>query len=138
MITPFCLTLLNIVRQAKFIKLVPYRMLFLVAVVEVFSRYFLNLYFTGLSLWFPTCNLLEFSLGVWIVQQNFYPKWTHTNRGVSFLAEISFYIFLVHILFLNTLTISPVFYFIEVAVISWLVMMGDRRIQQTLKNVVQS
>jgi hypothetical protein len=90
----------------------------------------------GPDRWLPVCNFLEFGLGIWIVQQNFYPKWTHENQWVSLLAEFSFYVFLIHILVLDVVHISPVFYFIEVALLAWLVMLGDQRIQKSLKKWV--
>ncbi len=119
----------------------PYQMLCLIAFAEIFFRYALNyrcILFLGIGpdRWLPVCNFLEFGLGIWIVQQNFYPKWTHENRWVSLLAEFSFYVFLIHILVLEVIHISPVFYFIEVALLSWLVMLGDRKIQKSLKKWV--
>jgi len=127
------------------IKKYPYRMFFMIAFAEVFLRYFFNVYTFGIltvytfgiltDRWFPVCNFLEFGLGIWVVQQNFYPKWTHENRWISFLTELSFYIFLIHILFLNNAQSSLMMYLIQVVLLAWLVMLGDRKIQIWLKKV---
>ncbi len=119
----------------------PYQMLYLIAFTEIFFRFALNVMHVpvfGMSpdRYLPICNLLEFSLGIFIVQQNFYPKWTHESRGVSVLAEVSFYVFLIHDIIVIMVGYAPVFYFVSVAVLSWLVMLGDRQIQQVLKKWV--
>jgi peptidoglycan/LPS O-acetylase OafA/YrhL len=118
----------------------PYLMLFLITFTEIFTRYFVNvihfpLLGTAPDRWLPVCNLLEFSLGIFFVQQNFYPKATYDSKIILFLADISFYVLLVHYLtnFREVLFFSPVFYFFAVALFAWFVMLADQRVQNSIK-----
>ncbi|DBA34945.1 TPA_asm: O-acetyltransferase [Caudoviricetes sp. vir524] len=120
------------------IKKYPYQMLCIIAFVEIFTRYFVNVYSIGGTpdRWLPFCNFLEFGLGIWVVQQGFYPKWTSEGTTIPFLAEISFYVFLIHYpgsMLVIARQSLPV-YFIAVGLVSWLVMLGDREIQRILKD----
>jgi hypothetical protein len=45
---------------------------------------------------FPLCNLMEFGLGIFIVQQNLYPKSVNNSRIIRMLSDMTFYIFLIH------------------------------------------
>lgn len=119
----------------------PYQMFFLVTFVEIFTRYFVNvmqfsILGTAPDRWLPVCNLLEFSLGIFIIQQNFYPKTTCDSKIILFLTDISFYVLLVHYLtnFREVLYFSPVFYFFSVALFAWFVMLADQRVQNSIKN----
>ena len=121
----------------------PYLMLFLIAFVEIFSRYVLTAVWTPWPLgsypdrFLPFCNFLEFGLGIFIVQQNSFPKWTYDNRWIWCAAELSFYVFLINyltnmkILMIDSLPL----YFIAVALLAWLMMLGDQKIQTFLKKV---
>jgi hypothetical protein len=118
----------------------PYLMLFLIAVVEIVTRSYVNIIgVPALGIWpdkwLPMCNLLEFCLGVWVVQQGFYPKWTYDNAVVFFLAEISFYVFLIHEIggIMTLATISLPIYIAVFGLIAWFMMLGDQRIQVWLK-----
>jgi peptidoglycan/LPS O-acetylase OafA/YrhL len=120
----------------------PYTMLFLITFVEIFTRYALNTGYFPLLMsspdrWLPFCNFLEFGLGIWIVQQGFYPKWTCKSHWIRVLAELSFYVFLIHYLglMMNLLNVSLVFYLVAVALVAWLMMTGDQKIQACLKRI---
>jgi peptidoglycan/LPS O-acetylase OafA/YrhL len=123
----------------------PYITLFIITLVEIVARSFLNFYpvpMLGQSpdRWLPFCNFLEFGLGIWIVQQNFYPKWTHNNAIICFLAEISFYIFLIHYIKNLMFVIAPKnlpFYLLAVGLLGWLMMLGDQKIQSYLKKFLK-
>jgi peptidoglycan/LPS O-acetylase OafA/YrhL len=124
----------------------PYIMLILIAAVEIFARYFLytipfpnKMIFPGIQSekWIPFCNFLEFGLGIFIVQQNFYPKWTYDNRWLWFFAELSFYVFLIHSVgLLGLASISIIIYIPVVILFAWLMMLGDQKIQVFLKKAV--
>ena len=121
----------------------PYLMLFLIAFVEISIRYTFNIYQfpmlgAGTDRWLPVCNLLEFGLGIWIVQRGFYPKWTYDNPMIGFIADISFYVFLIHIVsgMKILMTASLPFYFTAVVMLAWLLMLGDQKIQAWLKKSV--
>jgi hypothetical protein len=124
------------------IKKYPYLMLFLIAFTEIALRcVFLNILVPGFAWgpdrWFPPCNFLEFGLGIWIVQQNIYPNRGYDNRIIIFLAEISFYVFLIHwIVGMPALmTASFPVYISVVGLLAWLMMLGDAEIQKQLKKV---
>lgn len=122
----------------------PYLTLGLIAFVEIFLRYGFHLglipMFHGTAdRWVPICNLLEFSLGIFIVQQDFFPKWTYDSHAISFLAEISFYVYLVHYIpgMTAILVYSLPLYIVAVALFTWLLMLGDQRVQGWLKKVAR-
>jgi peptidoglycan/LPS O-acetylase OafA/YrhL len=62
--------------------------------------------------WFPLFNAFEFCLGIWIVQNGFFPKNENTYPVVQVLSDVSFYVFLFHI---------PVFKIFRIYSESWLV-----------------
>ncbi len=123
----------------------PAAMLVLLAVVEVFSRYFLTVnYFPSLGYlpdrYLPICNLLEFGLGIFIVQQGFFPRTENKSPTVLFLAEISFYVYLVnwypaiHDLPAGNL----VEYLVIVTVLAFVVMVSDERIQSIIRKKIKT
>jgi peptidoglycan/LPS O-acetylase OafA/YrhL len=118
----------------------PFLMLFLIAVIEISARYFFHVWYIPElgrwpDKWLPVCNFLEFGLGIWIVQNGFYPKWVHDSRVIGFLAEISFYVFLIHevggIFAMSKVSLPA--YVIAVGLLSWLMMLGDQGVQVWLK-----
>lgn len=122
----------------------PYFTFFLIVVIEIPVRYFLCTHsFPAFRVqpdrWLPFCSFLEFGLGIWIVQQNLYPKWTYNSSALSFLAEISFYVFLTHYLvgFVELARISLLIYIPALMLLSWLMMLGDQRIQVWVKKGLQ-
>jgi peptidoglycan/LPS O-acetylase OafA/YrhL len=48
-------------------------------------------------MWFPLCNLFEFSLGIYLIQLGLYPKTVNSSPIIRKLADFSFYVFLFHI-----------------------------------------
>lgn len=56
--------------------------------------------FTGVTDWFPLCQIFEFGLGIYLVQKGLYWKFT-APRLLAAAGELSFYIYLVHICFLH-------------------------------------
>ena len=81
----------------------PYITISVIMLISVISTIFVNTYdagFVGIDQQpdrsFPLCNLIEFGLGMFCVQQGLYPKTINKSGTVRFLADMSFYIFLIH------------------------------------------
>lgn len=98
-------------------------------------------------LWFPLCNLFEFALGIYIAQNNLYLKNRENHPLISQLADLSFYVFLFHIIVIGVILPifpkggAPMFYVVwylfmmlSVVIVSWLAMLADRRIQSWILN----
>ncbi|MDD4137695.1 MAG: acyltransferase [Methanoregula sp.] len=47
--------------------------------------------------WFPLCNAFEFCLGIYLIQQAWYPKTENTSPLVRELSDLSFFVFLFHV-----------------------------------------
>ncbi len=69
-----------------------------VAAKVIMENYFLQ--YTGITDWFPLCNIFEFSLGIYLVQKGLYWKFT-APRLLAAAGELSFYLYLVHASFLH-------------------------------------
>ena len=117
----------------------PYASLFVIAVAEVFLRIFFNTmhpYPLGPhpDRWVPMCSFLEFGLGIFVVQQGFYPKVECTSKWILFLADFSFYVFLAHNYpnQKSMILISPIFYLVEVALLAGLIMLADKWVQKRI------
>jgi len=54
-----------------------------------------------LWMWFPLCNAFEFCLGIYIVQTGFYPKNPQEYPVIHELADLSFYVFLFHVIIIQ-------------------------------------
>jgi peptidoglycan/LPS O-acetylase OafA/YrhL len=120
----------------------PFLMLFLIAVSEIALRYTFTVYHPAIfglypDRWFPVCNFLEFGLGIWIIQQDVFPKWRYDNTLIEFLAGISFYVFLIHLIagMPALMLVSLPVYFVVIILLAWLMMLGDEKIQFYLKRV---
>jgi hypothetical protein len=99
---------------SKFVRKYHGKAILLFLVVGLGSRYLLTMYpfLPGLTpdRTFPLCNIFEFCLGIYIVQQNFYP---HNEKNYSTIGKISdfmFYVFIFHVVtggnLLLTFTVS--------------------------------
>ena len=106
--------------------------------------------------WFPLFNAFEFCLGIYIVQKSWYPKKENVYPFIRKLADLSFYVFLFHMIIIfgflryveqlrllvlfdkgiamNNLDIGYTIYYIQmmvtVLVVSWIAMEADIRIQK--------
>jgi peptidoglycan/LPS O-acetylase OafA/YrhL len=121
----------------------PYPMLLMLLFTEVTMLYCVNVtpfpLLAGVSYWWqPACYLMEFSLGIFIMQQGFYPKTPNTSGAILFFADISFYVFLVHNLpgFATTLAVFPLLIIIGVAMLSWFMMIADKQIQTGINAIL--
>jgi peptidoglycan/LPS O-acetylase OafA/YrhL len=88
---------------SKVMEKYPYITILTVLVISILSTVYVNIYgaaFAGIDQQpdrvFPLCSLIEFGLGIFIVQQNLYPKAVNTSRTIRLLSDMSFYIFLIH------------------------------------------
>jgi peptidoglycan/LPS O-acetylase OafA/YrhL len=103
-------------------------------------------------MWFPLCNAFEFCLGIYIVQAGLYPKKANTSPIVRELADLSYYVFLFHVLVISIfvyyltnslgefdcavfnndtfgLTIYYLQMMITVLIVSWIAMKIDTRLR---------
>jgi len=96
--------------------------------------------------WFPLCNLFEFGLGIYIIQAGIYPKIPNTSTVLRELVDLSFYVFLFHMIVIwSVIPILPktgpeyigvIAYFLMMAVmlaVCWIVMTIDKKIQKGLR-----
>ena len=99
--------------------------------------------------WFPLFNAFEFCLGIYIVQKKWYPVTKNIYPAVRKLADLSYYVFLFHVMVINafvfaffdkyithnSLTVYSLFYFGVmgmVVLVSWVAMMLDNTIHQMI------
>jgi len=135
---------------SKIVKKYQLRSLLLFMIISYLSRYLLFTYNTStlnlLSRWFPLCNLFEFCLGIYIVQNKIYPDNNKYHPIIHQLADLSFYVFLFHVI-INEVFFSMysmgfptlldyVIAYLELMgiliLVSWIAMIIDKRIQQTI------
>lgn len=130
-------------------------------IVTYASRYYCVINSASLNLlwrWMPICNLFEFCLGIYLVQKKLYPKSTGDYPVIRTLSELSFYVFLFHVIVMNAfiafsqshqqlyyleqtvgITSEPIGYLIWyiltigiILLVSWIAMMIDSRVQQVI------
>lgn len=51
--------------------------------------------------WLPICNLFEFCLGIYLIQNTLYPKNIDNSPFIQKLSELSFYVFLFHMIVID-------------------------------------
>ncbi|MFA4848990.1 MAG: acyltransferase [Methanoregula sp.] len=106
-------------------------------------------------MWFPLCNLFEFGLGIYIVQNKLYPQNVTNHPLIRQLSDLSYYVFLFHMVIIsvfmtytvNNIKIFDIFAFnpkiisylcdycvmmATVLLVSWVAMMLDQRIQKKI------
>jgi peptidoglycan/LPS O-acetylase OafA/YrhL len=88
--------------------------------ISYLSRFLLFSYTTNplniLPMWLPICNLFEFGLGIYLIQNTLYPKTVNNYPFIQKLSELSFYVFLFHTIitdafFLDLQNKGPIYYF---------------------------
>ena len=85
--------------------------------------------------WFPLCHLSEFVLGIYITQTHSYPQFK-SNKPIIFLANLSFYVYLVHfpILFsTNYEGVGIVLFIVSTIVFSLMFYSFDKAIQDSFR-----
>lgn len=111
-------------------------------IVSMGSTYLLNITFHNsgipyaifIARWFPLCNIFYFCLGICIVKYRLYPKWQDQTGALSWLSELTFYVFLFHYPLLNiSKTAGRPAYLAVVILISIAAMTIDNKIQKLLK-----
>lgn len=141
---------------SKVMEKYPYITIVTVLVISILSTMYVNTYgaaFAGIDQQpdrvFPLCNLIEFGLGIFIVQQNLYPKVVNTSRTIRLLSDMSFYIFLIHqpvryalygnpenIWGVDAWVFPMLFEFVIIVLISsYILMLFDQKIQEYLRSI---
>lgn len=90
---------------SKSIRRSPLGTMSVLAIITFISRYYF-IYYGSYALaerFLPICNLFEFGLGVYLVQQNLYPKNIDAHPVISELSEFTFYVFLFHYIIIQNL-----------------------------------
>lgn len=85
--------------------------------------------------WFPLCALFEFSLGIYIIKRELYPKLVNNSKTISWLSDLTFYVFLIHypILFLNQPGLKYLLFYIStVFVLSCMAWVLDEKIHEKI------
>ena len=111
--------------------------LFWILVISVVTRVILLLLFPHGNewYWFPVSRIFEFSLGIWLVQEGYYVKTLHENKVITFLSNVSFPVFLTHIILLPVLLVYGLpLYVVAVGVISTLFLIINNRFYQFIRN----
>lgn len=128
----------------------PYLTLICLALISTLTRYFL--YTTvyrgieggtdiveGIPRWFPLYNLLEFGLGMFIVLKGFYPKNVNNSRLITYLIDLSFYVFLVHVPLLglqNPISGNNLSMFIIILFFANIVYLTDKKVKAILSGFI--
>ena len=88
---------------SKYVKKYKFIMVLLLLIISMVFRFILSTYIPidKLYMWFPLCNIFEFGLGIYIVQNKLYPTTISDNKIIITLADLSFYIFIFHIILIN-------------------------------------
>jgi hypothetical protein len=87
----------------------PYLYIILFAGLSWISRYYLQYYVDDWVLGyriFPLCNLFEFALGILIVQKIWYPSTTKQYPTIYKISDLTFYIFITHMLIIQHIRID--------------------------------
>ena len=138
---------------SRYIKEKPLETMGVLTAITFISRYyFLNYSPYQLAYRFlPICNLFEFGLGIYLVQQNLYPKNIGEHPIISELSEYTFYVFLFHFIVIRKLGpiiympfpgIGPLSYYdatyvliaAEFLFISGLAMILDKKFQKVIRS----
>jgi len=120
----------------------PYTMIIIIALVALTTRYLLTIGAVNIGVsggrWFPLCNLFAFALGIFLIRIGAYPRVEYTSKELSVAAEFTFYIFLINNLpyLLEISKNSLILYLTSLFLLAWLVMLGDQRIQERLKRIL--
>lgn len=118
----------------------PYLSLACLFVISAYSTYYINTHIlTGILdamgvYWFPLDDLFYFGLGIFIVKQSWYPKYTDKAGIISYFGELSFYVFLLHFPLLPIARTAGIPIFLAyVLALSMVAMFVDARLHQYLK-----
>jgi peptidoglycan/LPS O-acetylase OafA/YrhL len=79
--------------------------LFSVYIVSRMIMWYVFPQFTGGVAWFPLCRIFEFGLGIYVIQRGLCPIFNST-KVLAFLGVLSFYVYIVHGVFLHVIAQS--------------------------------
>jgi len=90
----------------------------------------------GVARWFLLCNLFYFAIGIFLVKKGCYLKWKEKTGVISFLGELSFFVFLYHMPLIPIASNAGILvYLAMLAGISTIAMIVDEKIQKTLRSL---
>jgi peptidoglycan/LPS O-acetylase OafA/YrhL len=83
----------------------------------------------------PLSNLGFFTLGIYVIRRKLYPAWTHSNKGITWLSELTFYIFLIQspIIVYGVWDLSPILFIVCTLTVAAMLMAFDREMQSCLR-----
>ncbi len=119
----------------------PYTTLACLLFVSLCSTFFINTWAMTtnppkallIARWVPLCSLIYFGLGIFIAKKSWYPKTIDTTGIISYFGELTFYIFLFHVIIIDIAKISIPVYLAYTIVLAMVAMMVDNRIHEYLK-----
>jgi peptidoglycan/LPS O-acetylase OafA/YrhL len=88
---------------------------------------------TSPARWFPLGFIAWFGLGIFIVNRSWYPKATDKTGIISYLGELSFYVFLFHYLIIGIAAISIPLFIVYAFGMAAVAMLVDNQIHDYLK-----
>jgi peptidoglycan/LPS O-acetylase OafA/YrhL len=86
----------------------------------------------------PLRNLAFFVLGIYVIRRGLYPRWTHHSTVITWLSDMTFYIFLIQgpIIVYGVWTQSPLLFVICTMTVGAMLMALDHEIQSRLRGWV--
>ncbi|MGD0494879.1 MAG: acyltransferase family protein [Candidatus Bathyarchaeia archaeon] len=119
----------------KMIRKRPNVSLFILLIIEISTRIIFS-HIPGIVRgydWFPLCRIFDFGLGIYVVQRNLFWKASNLSEPVTFLANISFPIYLVHIPLLVLVNYNIALFLLALVVISAMLYTFDVALRQRIK-----
>jgi len=93
----------------------------------------------SMARWFPLCSLFYFGMGIYIVRKGYYPEWEDTTGIISWLGELSFYVFLFQSPVRTVYMQNGIFLYLAVlGLVSFTAMMIDKKIQVKLLSFIKN
>lgn len=108
----------------------PHISLLMFFAISQLSIFYLSNYtpYSAAYIWFPLCRIFEFSLGIYLVKINLFPKHINKSRVMAFLSNITFYMFLINEpLYFSTLQ-YPILFFTSLFTISIMMYAFDKQL----------
>ena len=98
--------------------------------------------FNLMERWLPLCNLFAFALGILVVQKKWYPKFSLEDglllRTIVYISGLSFYVFLIHNIFIRNSIGNLWAYFVVVISISMAIMWLDQQVQSLIRSFLKT
>ena len=125
---------------SRWMKERPYATIIAMVLVSLVSRYIIISYNVGdesMWRWFPLCNLIWFSFGIFIVRMGLFPRTMNKLDFIrSLLSDMSFSMFLLNFMIIDLAVENLFMYIIVLLMLSWMFMLADNRMQKMLKSII--